>query len=389
MENINLTPEEKQELERRWFYAVNLYSVKEYLFKLTFLAALLPHAIIVLCGLLYVLALLITQIPHYIIWKAFSIDFLYAGKLFILMPEILTTIWIIYIIWSITWGFILAGKIFYHEKGVIFWWRNYPSEELSYELIRKTLRKFWFLPLNKNISGNSFSIMNYLNSLWLVIWNNQGPTFMFLIFLIISTDYISIRLIIIDYIVHSGYFWILMSLVYIISVLFIIGISISILHRILNPLYAFWNIGMKIQELAPEIEQESNLIQLEFQKEKNLAVLHSGFNSLSLTFSQIMELVLKLEKVEKRANKGNLFDSEKYIGSLRTDITAPLVELKKFLEKQREELLKSQKELMRVMTGGSSTIQGNVELGDKRGDILLQELNTNIEKLEGMLYKLT
>ncbi len=146
---------------------------------------------------------------------------------------------------------------------------------------------------------------------------------------------------------------------------------------------------MKIQELAPEIEQESNLIQLEFQKEKNLAVLHSGFNSLSLTFSQIMELVLKLEKVEKRANKGNLFDSEKYIGSLRTDITAPLVELKKFLEKQREELLKSQKELMRVMTGGSSTIQGNVELGDKRGDILLQELNTNIEKLEGMLYKLT
>ena len=68
---------------------------------------------------------------------------------------------------------------------------------------------------------------------------------------------------------------------------------------------------MNIQEQTPEIEQESKLIQLEFQKEKNLAVLHSGFNSLSHTFSQIVELVLKLEKVEKRANKGNIFDSVK------------------------------------------------------------------------------
>lgn len=81
----------------------------------------------------------------------------------------------------------------------------------------------------------------------------------------------------------------------------------------------------------------------------NFSILHSGFEELSVIFSRIVELVLKLEKIEKRANKGNLFDSVKYIDSLRTDIMTPLIELKVFLEKQRGVLLESQQELGRVM----------------------------------------
>jgi hypothetical protein len=52
--------------------------------------------------------------------------------------------------------------------------------------------------------------------------------------------------------------------------------------------------------------------------------------------------------VEKKANKGNIFDSEKYINSLRTDIVEPLNSLKVFLEKQKEELLQSEKELINI-----------------------------------------
>jgi hypothetical protein len=60
----------------------------------------------------------------------------------------------------------------------------------------------------------------------------------------------------------------------------------------------------------------------------NFSVLSDGFDALSKTFSEIISLVIKLEKIEAKANKGNLFDSEKYINSLRTDILKPLQQLK-------------------------------------------------------------
>ncbi|MDD2693943.1 MAG: hypothetical protein PHY14_03345 [Candidatus Gracilibacteria bacterium] len=155
-----------------------------------------------------------------------------------------------------------------------------------------------------------------------------------------------------------------------------------------NPLYAFGNIGEKIQKFTPEIESQSKIIQSEFEKDQNFSVLHSGFEKLSTTFSEIGELVLKLERVEKKANKGNLFDSEKYISSLRTDIVTPLVELKKFLEEQREELLQSQKELTKVIVGESSELTGNRELATRRGEEVLRELDGNIERLDIMITKI-
>ncbi|MDD2693941.1 MAG: hypothetical protein PHY14_03335 [Candidatus Gracilibacteria bacterium] len=173
-------------------------------------------------------------------------------------------------------------------------------------------------------------------------------------------------------------------LIFVVLLTFIVQIVIQYSH----PLYAFGNIGEKIQKLTPEIESQSKLIQLEFQKDQNFSVLHSGFEKLSETFSRIGELVLKLEGIEKKANKGNLFDSEKYIGSLRTDIVTPLVELKKFLESQREELLQSQKELSKVIVGESSEFSGNRDLATKRGEEILRELDGNISKLGEMIGKI-
>ena len=80
----------------------------------------------------------------------------------------------------------------------------------------------------------------------------------------------------------------------------------------------------------------------------NYQNLSEGFDGLASTFSQIVSLVIRLEKVEQKANKGNLFDSEKYINSLRLDIIVPLCSLREFLETKRTELIRSQQELTRV-----------------------------------------
>ena len=87
-----------------------------------------------------------------------------------------------------------------------------------------------------------------------------------------------------------------------------------------HPLYAFGNLGEKIQSLTPQISEESKAIEKNFATDMNMGVLSNGFDSLASTFSQIISLVIRLERVEQRANQGNLFDSAKYIGSLRSDI---------------------------------------------------------------------
>lgn len=155
-----------------------------------------------------------------------------------------------------------------------------------------------------------------------------------------------------------------------------------------HPLYAFWNLWEKIQKLTPEIENKSDEIQENFKKDMNFSVLSSWFDSLSSIFSQIVTLVIRLEKVEKRANKWNLFDSEKYINSLRYDIVEPLNSLKLFLESQRKKLLESQKELSRIRVGWPSELSSQSDLTSKRSESLIAGLGENIGKLDAMIRKI-
>jgi hypothetical protein len=174
----------------------------------------------------------------------------------------------------------------------------------------------------------------------------------------------------------------------------LLSLSTRLIIENLNPLYAFWNLWEKIQKLTPQIEEKSKLIQKNFKKEMNFRVLSTWFDSLSTTFSEIISLVIKLERVEKKANKWNLFDSEKYISSIKWDIVEPLKSLKLFLEEKRSELQLSQKELQKVRVGWSQDSgtspewQAHAELSSKRSEPLLTELTENIEKLEGMIEKM-
>ena len=181
----------------------------------------------------------------------------------------------------------------------------------------------------------------------------------------------------------GGILWV--KIYILVLVLFYIG---KILYDSSHPLYAFGNLWEKIQKLTPKIEEKSHEVQDNFQNDMNFWVLSDGFDSLSSDFSEIISLVIRIEKVEKRANKWNLFDSEKYINSLRSDIVKPLKFLKSFFEEQKAELLNSQKEFQKVRIGWLSELSSWSELSSKRNELILVELTENIGKLDEMIEKI-
>jgi hypothetical protein len=397
----------EKRIEHYGFAVENIYSWKEVVSKLIlsiFIIPLIPFIIVA-----FIVLMIIAGISEG--------DFSFmkfdpkAIGIMILLSWIFGTLGIGYYIAAIFWGFIMAGRLFYSEKWQIFAWQIYPR--ITFAIIKRRLKTFHFLPVNSNITeGNALTLFTILldiitYSKWMLSNNrirflrkilNLTGILVVPFFAIIWWPYIlQMELSIIEgawYInVVYGLFWIILWMMW-------IGTLLSIVYRTFNPLYAFGNIWEKIQKLTPEIESQSQLIQSELQKDMNFWVLHSGFEKLSSTFSTIVELVLKLEKTEAKANKGNLFDSAKYIGSLRADIVTPLTELKKFLEWQREQLLESQRELSRVRVGWDSEInsepvlnsfqewQENIELQSKRSESLLQELDSNIAALGEMVAKM-
>ena len=165
------------------------------------------------------------------------------------------------------------------------------------------------------------------------------------------------------------------------------GEIMKFLFNIFHPLYAFGNLGEKIQSLTPQIAVQSKFIEQNFASDMSYRVLSDGFDGLASTFSQIVSLVIRLEKVEQKANKGNLFDSQKYVSSLRSDIVWPLRSLRNFLDDKRAELMTSQQELsrVRVQVGGASE---NRDLASVRTEPLMRELTDNIDQLDVMIEKM-
>lgn len=151
-------------------------------------------------------------------------------------------------------------------------------------------------------------------------------------------------------------------------------------------LYAFGSYAIEIQKMTSEFEEQSKQIQEQFQKEMNFALLHDAFDRLSRLFQKILSLVLKLEKREKTAGKGNLFDAERYITSLKAEILSSLVWLREFLHVQNQKLLTAQDELQKVKVGAPH--QGVSELMSKDSSEISELLTKNIETLDKMIAKL-
>ena len=186
----------------------------------------------------------------------------------------------------------------------------------------------------------------------------------------------------------------LLGSIIVFTCIFIVTFFLRILFIELFSINKFWNLGSKIQSLTPRITEESEKIEKEFSTDMNFRTLSDSFDTLAKDFSQISSYVIKLETIEQKANKWNLFDSEKYIGSLREDIVKPLTTLRSFLKKKKTELEASEEEMkkVRVRVGWSwkswwNWEIENLELQSKRSEPLRAELTENIEKLDVMIEK--
>jgi hypothetical protein len=343
MKSTILNKQEFEELERRWFFAKKNFEFKDLLKSVLNIILYLSLFLIASTFVLWVILLIFFPpwAENISIWSYIGIwiTFIYIFSLWVLP------------ILNFIFSFFKSGISLYSENWMIEYWKvNWNKSKILF-LINKLVNNFLME------TGGWWAW--WLAVLWIICW-----------ILFIMNEWIFAFLVLV-----SLSFFTLFLLLW------------QRIYQLFNPIYAFWNLWEKIQNLTPQIESQSHLIQREFKKDMNFAVFHSGFEKLSSTFSEIVSLVLKLERVEERANKWNLFDSEKYINSLRTDIVNPLLVLKGFLEDQKIELLKSQRELMQVRVWWGDT-WANIALTSKRSESLIAELDTNIESLETMIQKM-
>ena len=281
---------------------------------------------------------------------------------FIFMGYLLVVFFLLYIFFD---------KLFFTDRWIYVFWKTFNSTH--------EIKNFWwiFRLVDRVLYWNN--LPKYFDTKY---WRMSGKSGryitvgIFLIFLFVTFRTLPI------------------SIEFYLSSLLIVCILRQLVEHF-HPLYAFGNLWEKIQKLTPIIEAKSKEIQKHFEQDMNFQVLSDGFDTLSTTFSEIIILVIKLEHVERKANKWKLFDSAKYINSLRSDIVEPLKQLKSFLEKQREALLHSQKELLRikVQVGADPSFHSGwgeqAELSSKRSEPLLWELTENIEKLDAMIQKIS
>lgn len=354
MSTVVISPEEYELLEKRWFFIRDSYLFIEFLKSM------------------FAITILVNSLG----W----IVFIFTSKISVIYFIIGLLLWLYMIL---SYKYVTSSKMYYTQDWIVGFWMKTKEDiidskineiSLMWDLLLEFFKKSNWQKISKeetNDDGGLFAILIPLAAI--------GTFNIFLYFWIFQNS-VNVTNIVIS-------FWPMVGIILIFSsITFLINKLINTFH----PLYVFGNLGEKIQKLTPRIEEQSKQIQSEFQSDMNFSVLSDGFDSLSVTFSEIVALVIKLEKVEARANKWNLFDSEKYINSLRSDIITPLRSLREFLENQKNTLLESQKELMQVRVEWkdpeiNSGWQEHIELQSKRSESLIVELTENIEKLNVMI----
>ena len=419
MQNLELTKSEKKELEKRGFITKKLIS---------FYDLILLH-ILGTYGLFICIW----------IWALVSIGSIFSWGFLL----IFSLLWL-----YIFWGFILfifymlLWVLFYSENWSIINWKIY--QDIRFSMLYKFfswLKNTILSKKEKTIKQELLDALKYfmMNSKQRAQYNFTEQFYQYDPNLVLYSPIIGYIVLGVLYMysntVYSHSFWDIFYFLLPFLCIFCSSWWVYIFWKIIQsftPLYAFWNLWEKIQKLTPRIEEESKQIQKNFQKDMNFKILSDWFDTLSSIFSDIISLVIKLEKVEQRANKGNLFDSEKYINSLRSDIIEPLKSLRIFLEKQKTKLIESYKELSKVQVRvgwsgkqdsgikpewqewGSQKLdsvtsaqwqkqdsksnmewqehsgwQEQIELSSKRSESLIAELTENIEKLDVMIEKIS
>jgi hypothetical protein len=178
------------------------------------------------------------------------------------------------------------------------------------------------------------------------------------------------------------------SLILILGLLMIIPFLWNQIIQILNPIYTFWKIWKKVQEITPEIKTKCRYIQKNFKKNMNFSELSKWFHAISTDFSQIMRLIIQLETIETQLQQWDIFDAHTYISSLKWNIVGPLQSLKIFLENQKSELLLQKNVLQKVKIWWDYSLDGSWDVSWIRTHSLIWEMTDHIEKLDEMIQKM-
>ena len=327
---------------------------------------------------LQAILLAIFSVLGFLVWWGLLILWYWTN--WVIYSMILSVFWVfIFIIWQSLIPYILFGKIFYINSRKSIFWYNWELVQNNNWLIALILGR---------IQRSSLTLKSMIQ------WTKKKDIFWIFFLPIIIAMNIFWNQLINDVIWVDLLFWYTFPLIGFILLLYWLTQLFRQLIEHFHPLYAFGNLGSRIQSLTPRISETSEKIEKEFSTDMNFRTLSRSFDTLSKDFSEISSYVLKLEQIEKKANKWNLFDSEKYIGSLREDIVKPLTTLRSFLEKKKTELQSSQEEMkkVRVRVGWSwhtwwNWEIENLELQSKRSEPLREELTENIEKLDVMIEK--
>lgn len=352
MENIQLTSEETKELEKRGFLVKELITLNDFLKDITIWT--------IIFGLIgWFLGFALSQYYTYEVWSNSMIQYIVVVPLLLQVQHFL--------------NYILGGKIFVWKANILIFWKLVES----INAINKSSYVTRFIAFMRN----HISSMT-LQSVYTRSWDWALQMYIPILILISIWYWFSPW--------PHGATWSHGAMIFIMWALLIIYWAVLLIRfflEIYHPLYAFGNLWEKIQKLTPQIATHSKAIEQNFASDMNYMVLSNGFDGLASTFSQIVSLVIRLEKTEQKANKGNLFDSEKYISSLRSDIVWPLRSLRSFLDGKRTELAASQQELsrVRVQVGGTSE---NRDLTSARTEPLMRELTENIDALDVMIGKM-
>lgn len=312
---------------------------------------------------------LLVNIIYIIFWIPWDLLFLSViTQSPIIVSGIILCMAFFYVSWM-TWQYYKFSILFYYNKWIITGGKIYSTQkEITNELTRLSdpseilFRKIPYVHL----------IVLKIRSIKHTLW----PIYLFLWFWVVIIGSEETGLIIEIF---------KMFVIYILITLLILIVAYCMQYNSIY--YIFWNLWEKIQKLTPTIAEKSKQVQSQFESNMSFSTLRHWFDSLSSLFSSIAKLVIKLEQVETEANKWNLFDSEKYINSLRLDIVTPLISLKIFLEEKKIELTHSQEKLTRIRVWGNKET-GNIELQSKRSELLIRELTENIEKLDTMIGKM-
>ncbi len=361
---VILSPVEKRSLDKYWFTVIHCIWTSSFFIRCIVLSFLFALGLIPYSVLSFILSVIISVF--------FSTISNLMQFFLIIWLLVYTLILIVLVIWYLRWKY-----LFLSENWAIAFFKKYKKWEIWYLA--------WYNIYNTNIIATYSRLKSRFPKIH-ILSKVLVAVFFLGVLMLISAISDNPKIILLIWMVFLGFLTFQV-------IFFLILLCVDKLFLYFYPLMKFWALWSNIQSLTPKIEEQSKKIQSEFQSDMNFSVLSQWFDSLSSTFSQIIILVLELEKIEARANKWNLFDSEKYINSLRLDIVEPLQSLKEFLEIQKTKLLDSQKELTRVRVGGeypeiNSGWQENIELQSKRGESMITELTENIEKLNVMIGKM-